>query len=92
MLTFRGYTGESVKTRAEAWGDAGDPELGKEILKRRRALVKRLTVLENGVYAAQTNNKAKMLSSSELSDALSGSLVALDAVIDKMGYSRLMGR
>ena len=88
LLTFRGYTGESVKSRAESWGDAGEVELGKEILRRRKTLVVAINALENAVFAAQTNNKPKMLSPDELQSSLTASVAALDAVIEKMGCAR----
>ena len=91
LLTFRGYTGESVKSRAESWGDAGEVELGKEILRRRKTLAVAINTLENGVFAAQTNNKPKMLSAAELQSSLTASVDALDAVIDKMGCAAARG-
>ena len=85
VLTFRGYTGESVKSRAESWNDAGEKELSKEIFKRRNTLVRALSALENGVFGNQTNDKKLKQSPEELQESLKGSIVALDAVIDKMG-------
>lgn len=88
LMTFRGYTGESVKQRAEAWAAAGDEQLAKEILVRRSALVQSLSRLDNGLFAAQTNNRKTMLSDEDLQSALDAVLVALDAVVDKMGCDR----
>lgn len=88
LMTFRGYTGESVKTRAEAWVSAGNLELAKEIFDRRGVLVKQLNALDQGVFAAQTSNKKLMLSEIGLQETLSSVLVALDAVIDKMDCDR----
>lgn len=84
-LTFKGYTGESVKSRALAWAEAGEPTLSSEIIARRRALFINLSALDNGIFAAQQNNKKKMLSDAELQNALSGSIEALDSLIEKMG-------
>lgn len=88
QMTFSGYTGESVKARAESWYDAGDKVLSKEILVRRNILMRSISTLENGLYAAQTNNKKTMLSPDDLQGALASTVVALDAVIDKMGCDR----
>jgi len=84
IQTFRGYTGESVKARADAWTEAGETELATEIRARRATLVNQLSVLENGIFAAQVNDKKNRLSPEGLQEALAGSIVALDAVIDKM--------
>jgi hypothetical protein len=85
VLTFRGYTGESVKSRAESWSDAGEKELSKDIFKRRNTLVRKLTALENGIFGNQTNDKKLKMSPEELQEALGGAIVALDDVIEKMG-------
>ena len=88
VLTFKGYTGESVKSRAEAWVAAGDTEKAKDILDKRNALVRRLAALDRGLYGAQTNDKKTLLSVAELQEALSGAVGALDAVIGTMGCDR----
>ena len=88
LMTFSGYTGESVKARAEAWYEAGNTELSKEILTRRNSLMRRISSLENGLYAAQTNNKKTMKTPEELQAELAGTITALDAVIEKMGCER----
>jgi hypothetical protein len=84
LMTFKGYTGESVKARAESWYDAGETERSKEILTRRGVLMRKLSTLENGVFAAQTSNKKKMVSAAELDLALRESVTALDALLEKM--------
>ena len=88
LMTFKGYTGESVKSRAQAWVEAGNLELAKEILARRKALIDRLSSLDNALFAAQTNTKQKMLSDKELQVELAGVIQALEAIIDKMGCDR----
>lgn len=88
LMTFKGYTGESVKSRAQAWVEAGNLELAKEILARRKALLDRLSSLDNALFAAQTNNKQKLLSDKELQGELAGVIQALEAIIDKMGCDR----
>lgn len=84
-MTFKGYTGESVKSRAASWAAAGNAELALYILARRIALMRNLSTLENGVFAAQTSNKSKMLSAEELQAALAGALNELDLLLPKMG-------
>ena len=59
--------------------------MSKEIFKRRNTLVRALSALENGVFGNQTNDKKLKQSPEELQESLKGSIVALDAVIDKMG-------
>ena len=88
VLTFKGYTGESVKSRAEAWVAAGQPEKAKDILLKRNELVRKLATLDRGLYGAQTNDKKILLSSAELQEALSGAVGALDAVIRTMDCER----
>ena len=84
-LTFKGYTGESVKSRAAAWAAAGELQRSKEIVARRATLVVSLSKLDIALFAAQTNKKKDMLSPEELQDALTSSVNALDGLIAKMG-------
>lgn len=88
IMTFRGYTGESVKARADSWAAAGNSELAAEIMERRRALLIKLSELDNGLFAAQTNNKKNMVTAEALQLALDDSIAALDAIIDKMGCEK----
>ena len=84
IMTLRGYTGESVKARADAWAAAGETDLADEIFKRRSNVVKKINALELGVFAMQTNDKKKMVSPDELQALRKDSIVAVDAVIEKM--------
>ena len=84
QMTFSGYTGESVKSRAAAWYEAGDQEKFSSILKSRSLVMKRILALENALYAAQINNKKEMLSPAELQTSLAGVTEALDELIPKM--------
>jgi len=84
LLTFGGYTGESLKGRAEAWAAAGDVPKAKEILVRRNALARKLTALDTSLYAVQTSKKP-LPSAAELSEALMGVIEALDGVLAYMG-------
>lgn len=87
-MSFKGYTGESVKSRAEAWVAAGEVERAEEIKKRRVALLRNANALELAVFAAQTNDRKKMLSEAELQDLLKGTVASLDDVIAKMGCQK----
>ena len=84
VMTFRGYTGESVKARADAWTAAGNTQLAKEIRDRRQAFVVELSALDNAIFAAQTSDKKKMLTADQLQQTLSGSVVALDSLLEKI--------
>ena len=84
-LTFKGYTGESVKSRAAAWAAAGELERSKDIIAKRATLVVSLSKLDTALFAVQTNKKKDMLSPEELQDALTSTTGALDALIAKMG-------
>lgn len=85
FLTFKGYTGESVKSRALSWARVGEIELSDEIVARRRKLVLTLSSLDTALFAAQTNKPAKMLTPQELQDTLSEAIEALDSLIAKLG-------
>ena len=84
-MTFSGYTGESVKARAAAWSYAGEAALSKAILTRRLALIKAINVLENGVFAQETSDKKKMLSTEELQAALAAVAAELDSLLPLLG-------
>jgi len=91
-LSLKGYTGESVKSRALAWARVGNVERSEEIIALRGALVVQLSQLDNALFAAQTNKAKKMLSEKEMKDVLQGTLAALDALIAKMGCeTRVIG-
>jgi len=87
-MSFNGYLGESVKSRAAAWVAAGELERSERIVARRSKLMGYLSTLQNGVYAAQTSNKQKMLSPDELQATLASASAALDDVIAEMGCER----
>lgn len=85
VMTFRGYTGESVKSRADAWTEAGEKAKAKAIIDKRSSLVAQLSALDNAVFAAQTNDKKNRKSPEELQQIVTGSIAALDDVIALMG-------
>jgi len=84
-MTFKGYTGESVKSRAAAWAAAGDAARSSSLLSKRTALMRRISALENGVYAAQTNKKELMVTAEQLQAELTGAVSELDALLPEMG-------
>ena len=75
---------DMVKARADAWVAAGETDLADEIFKRRSNVVKKINALELGVFAMQTNDKKKMVSPDELQALRKDSIVAVDAVLEKM--------
>ena len=88
IMTLRGYTGESVKARADAWMEAGETKKANEIFERRQDLVVKTSTLELAIFAAQTNDKKKMVTPDELKLQLKGVVTSLDAVIAKMGCQK----
>ena len=85
LLTFSGYRGESVKSRANAWLDAGEVEKSKAIAARRTAIASNINRLEIGIYAAQTGNKKTMLSMEEMQNAANSIIKELDGLLPLMG-------
>ena len=85
VMTLRGYTGESVKARADSWKEAGQEKKADKILELRQALVININQLEVAIFAAQTNDKKKMLSSEELKTLLAGVVTGTDGLIGQMG-------
>ena len=73
-----------MKARADYWVAAGELDKAKEIRDLRGKLLRELSVIENAVFAEQTNKKSKTLSAEELQEALSRAIAALDALIGKM--------
>ena len=91
LLTFSGYRGESVKSRANAWLAAGEEEKSKAIAAKRTALAKSINRLEVGLYNVQTGKGKKCVKgvcaydTEDMQEATAAIIAALDGLLPLMG-------
>jgi hypothetical protein len=92
LLTFSGYRGESVKSRANAWLAAGEEEKSRAIAARRIEIAKNVNRLEIGLYNMQSGKGGKTCvkgvctyDTKDMQEATAGIIAALDALLPLMG-------